>query len=116
KRQTLTLSSYVVVIVDGDGDGDVAVDDCSACQMQLLPESPCSAFRSSTCTAVRSSSLDWPLLLPKRFQEGTPRCLISYAAQQVRALFVLKAVDATTKQRGDDFLERIVGMLTRLCR
>ena len=32
------------------------------------------------------------------------------------ALFVLKAVDATTKQRGDDFLERIVGMLTRLCR
>ena len=59
KRQTLTLSSYVVVSVDGDGDGDVAVDDCSACQMQLLlHESPCSAFRSSTCTAVRSSSLD----------------------------------------------------------
>ena len=149
----MTLSSYVVVIVDGDGDGDVAVDDCSACQMQLLHESPCSAFRSSTCTAVRSSSLDWPLLLPKRFQEGTPRCLISCAAQQVRypstllkrlavpgrqmphlptpslaglrwsacaavldALFVLKAVDATTKQRGDDLLERIVGMLTRLCR
>ena len=46
KRQTLTLSSYVVVIVDGDGD--VAVDDCSACQMRLLHESPCSAFRSST--------------------------------------------------------------------
>src|SRR6266403_2916886 len=67
------------------GDGDVAVDDCSACLMQLLPESPCSAFRSSTCTAVRSSSLDWPLLLPKRFQERTPRCLISCAAQQVRS-------------------------------
>ncbi|HYS09869.1 MAG TPA: hypothetical protein VEP66_14055, partial [Myxococcales bacterium] len=32
------------------------------------------------------------------------------------ALFVVKAVDATTKQRGDDLLERIVGMLTRLCR
>src|SRR5258705_7285000 len=32
------------------------------------------------------------------------------------AVFVLKAVDATTKQRGDDLLERIVGMLTRLCR
>src|SRR6267142_588805 len=32
------------------------------------------------------------------------------------ALFVLKAVDATTKQRGDDLLESIVGMLTRLCR
>ena len=32
------------------------------------------------------------------------------------ALFVLKAVDATTRQRGDDLLERIVGMLTRLCR
>jgi len=31
------------------------------------------------------------------------------------ALFLLKAVDATTKQRGDDLLERIVGMLTRLC-
>src|SRR5712675_3165431 len=46
KRQTLTLSSYVVVIVDGDGD--VAVDDCSACQMQLLPESPCS-YRAGRC-------------------------------------------------------------------
>jgi len=56
KRQTLTLSSYVVVSVDGDGD--VAVDDCSACQMPPLHESPCSAFRRSTCTAVRSSSLD----------------------------------------------------------
>ena len=32
-------------------------------------------------------------------QEGTPRCLISCAAQQ-----------------GDELLERIVGMLTRLCR
>src|SRR5712675_1302904 len=106
-------------------------------------------LRSSTSTAVPSSSLYWPL--PKRFQEGTPRCSISCAAQQrypstllkrlavpgqadaaptyaiargsamecaamLDALFVLKAVDATTKQRGDDLLERIVGMLTRLCR
>ena len=32
------------------------------------------------------------------------------------ALFVLKVVNAATKQRGDELLERIVGMLTRLCR
>jgi hypothetical protein len=29
---------------------------------------------------------------------------------------VLKMIDARTKQRGDELLERIVGMLTRLCR
>ncbi len=28
----------MIVIVDGDGDGDVAVDDCSACQMQQMPD------------------------------------------------------------------------------
>ena len=75
--------------MDGDGDGDVAVDDCSACQMQQMPHVPTpslAGLRWSACAAV----LD--------------------------ALFVLKAVDATTKQRGDDLLERIVGMLTRLCR
>ena len=131
----------------------VAVDDCwhVRCSCYLNPHAQLSEARR--CAAVRSSSLDWPLLLPKRFQEGRPRCLISCAAQQVRypstllkrlavpgrqmphvptpslaglrwsacaavldALFVLKAVDATTKQRGDDLLERIVGMLTRLCR
>jgi four helix bundle protein len=32
------------------------------------------------------------------------------------ALLVLKVIDASTKQRGDELLERIVGMLTRLCR
>ena len=32
------------------------------------------------------------------------------------ALLVLKMIDASTKQRGDELLERIVGMLTRLCR
>jgi hypothetical protein len=32
------------------------------------------------------------------------------------ASFVLKVVYATTKQRGDELLERIVGMLTRLRR
>src|SRR6266850_4080678 len=35
-------------------------------------------------TAVHVELLNWPLLLPKRFQERTPRCLISCAAQQVR--------------------------------
>src|SRR6202023_2960252 len=32
------------------------------------------------------------------------------------ALLVLKVIDASTKQPGDELLERIVGMLTRLCR
>ncbi|HEY4882598.1 MAG TPA: four helix bundle protein [Myxococcales bacterium] len=32
------------------------------------------------------------------------------------ALLLLKVIDASTKQRGDELLERIVGMLTRLCR
>src|SRR5882762_6526204 len=32
------------------------------------------------------------------------------------ALFLLKIVDVATKQRGDELLERVVAMLTRLCR
>jgi len=32
------------------------------------------------------------------------------------ALSVLKIVDVTTKQRGDELLERVVAMLTKLCR
>jgi len=32
------------------------------------------------------------------------------------ALFVLRIVDVATKQRGDELLGRVVGMLTRLCR
>ena len=93
--QTLTLSFDVVVIVDVDGDGDVAVDDCSACQVQLLHESPCS---DAACTyaIARGSAMECAAVLD--------------------ALFVLKVVNATTKQRGDELLERIVGMLTRLCR
>jgi len=47
---------------------------------------------------------------------GIARGSAMECAAVLDALFVLKVVDATTKQRGDELLERIVGMLTRLCR
>jgi four helix bundle protein len=37
-------------------------------------------------------------------------------AAALDALLVLKAVDARTKQQADELLERIVSMLTKLCR